>query len=37
VRQNRGFAHFVDAAAIFGRARLALEEIDVDRLPVGAD
>ena len=38
VHQHRHFAHLVDLGAVLRRARLAaLEEIDVDRLPVGAD
>src|SRR5262245_123841 len=38
VHEHRHFAHFVDVAAVFRRARLALgEEVDPDRLPVGAD
>src|SRR5262245_47495574 len=36
--QHRHFAHLVDAGAILGCARLALdEEVDEDRLPVRAD
>ena len=38
VHQHRHFAHLVDLGAVLRRARLAaLEEIDIDRLPVGAD
>jgi hypothetical protein len=38
VHQHRHLAHLVDVGAIFGRALLAFsEEIDPDRLPVGAD
>ena len=38
VHQHRHFAHLVDFGAVLRRARLAaLEEVDIDRLPVGAD
>ena len=36
--EHRHFAHLVDVLAVFRRARHALaEEVDEDRLPVGAD
>src|SRR5262249_32900279 len=37
VREHRGFAHFIDLGAKFRRTRLALEKIDENRLPIGAD
>jgi hypothetical protein len=38
MNQDRHLAHFVDVLQIFRRALHRLtEEVDVDRLPVGAD
>src|SRR5262249_13854509 len=37
VRQYRRFPHLVDLGTIFRRASFTFEEIDENRLPVGAD
>jgi hypothetical protein len=37
VDEHGSLAHFVDRFAILRRARCAVEEIDEDRLPIGAD
>ena len=35
--QHRDLAHLVDPLPVFGRAGLAVEEVDEDRLPARAD